>query len=159
MSDAANRLGQILAMILISLGVLFQMRVLLDGRLGVALAYSPAERNRPAWQRGAQALEGSDFASYLEFVRDHVPPDAQVMLPPRTVVSPYAHIYLMQYFLYPRRLHNCGPNEVEACMGRIQTNPEFYILGLRHFPPRDLAEIGKDYVPFNDDIGVFVPSN
>ena len=53
----------------------------------------------------------------MSFVRETTPDDARIILPPRLPRRTTAHVALMQYFLYPRDIHNCGLAEVEACDG------------------------------------------
>jgi len=116
-----------------------------------------AIRDQPAWMRSATLLEGSDFAGYVAFLRQTIPEDARVLLPPRSVYSPMAHVGLMQYFLFPRDIHNCGVNEVEACILRVRESAGTYVLSLQRFPPRELASQTMRYVAFDDGRGVFVP--
>lgn len=113
-------------------------------------------RGMPDWQRAAVFEAGEDFAGYLAFLRSQVPEDSRVILPPSLPEGPFSNIGYMQYFLFPRDIHNCGFGEVEACVLRV-TGHHTYILGLPAFPPRDLAERSKRYVPYRDGFGVFVP--
>lgn len=113
-------------------------------------------RSDSALARAALLLEGDGFDQYVRFARETIPEDARVILPPRLPIRPYAHIGLMQYFLFPRDIHNCGLNEVEECTLRVN-GPNTYILALRDFPPRELAEISKKLVPFDDERGIYAP--
>lgn len=117
-------------------------------------------RYYPAWERAAKLLEiyDKDFGGYIGFVRENVPEDAKVILPPREFGSAFEHIGLMQYFLFPRRIDNCGRNEVEACIKRV-TGPKTYILGLSFFPPRDLAEEYKAFIQYDGNMGIYAPIN
>jgi hypothetical protein len=113
-------------------------------------------RDSPAWERAAYLLEGGRFGGFVSFVRDTTPEDARVILPPQQPPRVTAHVDLMQYFLYPRDIHNCGINEVEACILRV-TGPNTYILSVRGFPPRDLAEESKRLIPYQDELGIYAP--
>ena len=62
----------------------------------------------------------------------------------------------MQFYFFPRKVYNCGPNEAEACMYRARTQ-HTYVLAVPHFPPPDEALKYKDYVAFNDSLGLYVP--
>jgi hypothetical protein len=62
----------------------------------------------------------------------------------------------MQYFLFPRDIHNCGIGEVEACVRRIE-GANTYILALDYFPPRELASQRRVLLPFKDQLGLFGP--
>lgn len=156
-SQLWNRIRSLIVLALLAGAVVYQARIILRGRVEAALEFWSHTKSMPAWQRAAAALEGDEFAEYIGFVRDVVPPTGSVMLPPHSFVGPHSHIGLMQYFLFPREIHNCGRNEVEACIERISEDPEFYVLAVRRFPPRELAEEGKDFVPFDEEDGVFVP--
>ncbi len=113
-------------------------------------------RAQPALIRGGTLLEGRRFAEYLSFVRETVPEDGKVILPPHSSRGPLTNISLVQYFLFPRDIHNCGPNEVDECVLRM-TGANSYFLALKNFPPRELAAQVKRLVPFDDDIGVYAP--
>jgi hypothetical protein len=111
----------------------------------------------PAWQRAAIILEGEEFAGYLEFLRTEIPDDARVILPPRVPFRPVAHVGFMQYFLYPREIHNCGVNEVDACVLRVGGRTT-YIVAVSDFPPPEHAQVTKCFVEFDEAFGVWVPN-
>lgn len=135
---------------------LFQLFVV--GR-GYALPFLEATwsmREKPAWQRAAILQEGEDFAGFVAFLRSQVPEDARVILPPNKPQRPLAHIGFMEYFLFPRDIHNCAENEVDDCILRVAGRNTF-ILGLPDFPPRELAERSKRFIAYHDGYGVFAP--
>ena len=113
-------------------------------------------RALPVWERTATILFGEDTAAFLAFVRDKVPEDGRVILPPRSEGSIYEEVGLMQYFLMPRDIHNCGKNEVRACVQRA-TGEKTYILALYYFPPRDLARETRRQIHYDENRGVFAP--
>ena len=113
-------------------------------------------RALPAWERTAIILHGEEIAGFLGFLRETVPEDARIILPPRMRGTLFEHIGMMQYFLGPRDIHNCGPNEIEACVQRA-TGENTYILAVDYFPPRDLASETRRLISYNDDWGVFAP--
>lgn len=113
-------------------------------------------RENPAWERSATMLGGQDFAQYIRFLRDKTPEDSRIILPPQIPVRPVAHIGLMQYFLFPRDIHNCGIREVDACVLRV-SGPKTFILAVEGFPPRDLAELSKFLIQHEDELGVYAP--
>ena len=78
------------------------------------------------------------------------------MLPPHSILVPYAEVGLMQFYFFPRKVYNCGPNEAQACMYRARTQ-HTYVLAVPHFPPPDEALKYKDYVAFNDSLGLYIP--
>jgi len=108
-------------------------------------------------ERAAVLMEGERFAEFVAFIRANTSEDARIILPPNFPQQPVAHIGLMQYFLYPRDIHNCGVNEVEECVMRV-TGENTYILAVGGFPPPGIAELHKDLIPFDDTRGLYAPS-
>jgi len=145
-----------IVVVLLGLSVLYQEFLDLDGYVAPEIQRLEGFWSLAPWERTALLLEGPEFLDYLRFLRQIVPEDARLILPPRRPPSTFSNIYYAQYYLFPRDLHNCGVNEVEACIERV-TGAHTYIIALGNFPPRDLASKHKIYVAFNDEIGVFVP--
>lgn len=147
----------ILAALVLAIPAALQVRIVwLDyGREWVQRVSQTIEL--PAWKRAAIYLGGQQFADYIEFVRLHAPEDARVILPPREPVATFSNVGFVQYFLFPRDIHNCGINEVEDCIRRVQ-GENTYILGVGYFPPPELASQFKNYLPFDDELGLYVPS-
>ena len=112
-------------------------------------------RDAEAWVRTGTILLGDRTTGHFGFLRESIPEDARVVLPPHSG-GIYDHIGLVQYFLVPRDIINCGPNEVEACVKRVAGKSTF-ILAVGNFPPRDVAEETKRFVEYDDDLGVYVP--
>jgi hypothetical protein len=110
----------------------------------------------PAWERAAVVQEGEDFAGYIAFLRSRIPEHARVILPPNDPPRSVAHMGFMQYYLFPRDIHNCGVNEIDDCILRV-TGKNTYVVGLPDFPPRALAELSKHFIQYKDDLGVFAP--
>ena len=113
-------------------------------------------RDEPAWARTGTILLGERITGHLGFLQDTVPEESRVILPPHSSGGIYEHIGLMQYFLIPRDIVNCGRNEVEACVRRV-TGESTYILAAGNFPPHDLASQAKRYIEYDNDLGVYVP--
>lgn len=151
----ALRLRYVLALVIIS-ALAIQINTLVRSDILPTARSTWNMRQYPAWERSATILGGRDFADYIKFVRDHTPADARIILPPRVPVRPVAHVGLMQYFLFPRDIHNCGIREVEACVRRVRGS-NTYILAVDGFPPRDLAELSKYLIQYEDELGVYAP--
>jgi hypothetical protein len=113
-------------------------------------------RNLDMMQRSAFFFLGPDFQGYIEFLRGNIPEDSKVIIPPHSVYSPFAHVGLMQYFLFPRDIHNCGVDEVEECVQRVQDS-DWYILSVQRFPPKDIASQTKQRIMYDSKLGLFVP--
>jgi hypothetical protein len=115
-------------------------------------------RKATAWQRSALLAEGQDFLEYVAFLRETIPAEAKVVLPPHSAISDwgaYTSVEFMQYFMFPRTVLNCS-DPVDACVQRL-TGPTSYILGLGKFPPPEVASEIKDYLPFDDTKGLWQP--
>jgi hypothetical protein len=112
-------------------------------------------RYKPAWERSA-LLQAGDVAGFVAFLREQVPEDGRLILPPNFPLRPFAHVGYMQYYLFPRDIENCGQGEIEACVRRIG-GAKTYIMALPDFPPRELAQIRLQFIPYRDDMGVFAP--
>ncbi len=110
----------------------------------------------PVWRRTALFLNGEQFADYIGFLRDQVPDDARVILPPRLPLGNFSYVSYIQYYLFPRDIHNCGINEIEACVERVRGSNTF-ILAVDDFPPAALASQHKRLIPFNDHLGLYAP--
>jgi hypothetical protein len=134
----------------------FQLGVVARDYMGPLLGMTWEMRALPAWHRAALVQEGEAFAGLVSFLRDEIPEGARVVLPPTRPERPVAHIGFMQYFLFPRDIHNCGYNEVDDCILRV-VGPNTYVIGLPDFPPRELALRSKRFIQFQDDYGVFAP--
>ena len=144
-----------LATILVAAAAL-QVWLVLDRQVLPGIARFARLHDRPAWERSAVGLNGEEFAAYIGFLRRQIPEDGKVILPPRIPVQAVAHVGLMQYYLFPREIHNCGANEIVACVERA-TGKSTYLMAVRGFPPRDLASKNRQYVSFNEDRGVYLP--
>ncbi len=111
---------------------------------------------QPAWERGARWALGDHFADYVSFVHRLTDDTSSIVLPPHSIIQPYAEVGLMQFYFFPRKVYNCGPNEAAKCMYRARTE-HTYVLAMPHFPPPEEALKYKVYVPFDDKFGLYVP--
>lgn len=109
-----------------------------------------------AIDRSAIFTEGMEFAEYMSFLRDTVPENAKIVMPPHQPVQPLSNAGYVQYFLMPRTIINCGTEEVRECVLRM-TGEYSYIVTAWKFPPKDAAESVKKFIPFKDDLGVYAP--
>ena len=121
-------------------------------------------KSKIAWNlRGFSAIdksailsEGMEFAEYMSFLRDTVPENATVVMPPHQPVQPLSNLGFVHFFLMPRKIINCGSDEVVECVLRM-TGEDYYIVTAWKFPPKDVAESVKKFIPFKDDLGVYGP--
>ena len=147
---------RLVLLILLSAAIAYNASVLISGWPGRIASEVSQSLSLPPWKRAAQNIAGDTFADYIEFVRQNSARDARIVLPPRIPVRPESNISLMQFFLFPRDIINCGLTEVEECVQRI-TGPNSYILGLGDFPPQELAARTRSYIPFDDQLGLYGP--
>ena len=108
-------------------------------------------------ERSALLGRGSDFRDLVLFLRSNIPEDASILLPPGAWNQWYTHVGFMQYFLYPRTIHNCGKNEIPACIARMNPSNTFYIPRFYGFPPPELLDDSWEYIPQSPDFGLYIP--
>lgn len=136
--------------------VVIQVHLLWDKVLSPLAIRVEKIRGYSALERSAILHIGDEFVPYLNFLRDTIPPGGRVILPPHSTRHSFTNFGFAAYFLMPRELLNCGNDEVEACILRM-TGHNSYIPVLSDFPPSEIASQVKRFVPFQDDLGVWVP--
>ncbi len=109
-----------------------------------------------AIERSAILAKGLEFAEYMSFLRETVPENAKVVMPPHEPVQPLSNRGFAEYFLMPRTIINCGSDEVRECVLRM-TGEHSYIVTAWKFPPKDAAESVKKFIPFRNELGVYAP--
>jgi hypothetical protein len=144
--------GVLIALVLIA-GLIYQSAgaaQYLSGRFRNKLL---GNRNLDAFARSADASYGGDFAAYISFLRTSIPEGATVLIPPQSTSGyPVNDLYLMQYFLFPRRIETC-PSD---CGVRI-AEPGTYILAQQDFPYAYLVPASKRLILFSAPLGVYIP--
>lgn len=114
-------------------------------------------QSEPAIERSALFAFGSGFAEYAEFVRQHVPEGATLAIPKESQDAEWGHLGIVQYFMFPRRIIDCPPEEAEACVLRLTGESTFILAPNDLFPPRPAAGQVRIYLPFDDRRGLYVP--
>ena len=142
--------------VVLALAGIYQTSALWRGWAGRSVYSITQVLDMPAWKRAAYFHGGEGFAEFIEFVRENTSPQARIILPPRYPERAESNVGLMQFYLFPRDIHNCGIDEVEACVRRIR-GANSYILALADFPPRALASQTRRYIPFDEERGLFGP--
>jgi len=102
--------------------------------------------------------EGEDFLEFVTFLRDNIPETGKVVLPPHAFLEeagPFTNISFVQYFLFPREVLNCG-EPVDACVLGL-SGPRSYLVRIGGFPPPEAAAAHKEYLPFRNEMGIYVP--
>ncbi len=119
-----------------------------------------------AAERSKILILKKDPASYLKFLNQLIPQNAQVVLPPEKETGDlqrqkwFADQNMMQFFLFPRMILLCDQDINSDCVENLN-NPKSYILAFGNFPPPEFVE-AKQFVPFPASIenikGVYIPS-
>jgi hypothetical protein len=135
---------------------LIQLYLLWGSYLDRMLDKLSAIRGYNAVQRSAIIHEGFEFAGYMDFLSETIPLDAKVILPPHQPPQILDNFGFVEYFLMPRQLHNCGSDEVEACVLRM-TGEDSYIIVAGSFPPAEVARQVKTFIPYKNGLGVYAP--
>ena len=114
-------------------------------------------RGDPPLERSARLAFGDAFADYMRFLREHVPENARLVVPPKAVVPVYGDIGLMQYFLAPRQIVDCpaGP-DLAPCVASMD-GARTYILAIPEFPPTDSVPANKEHWDHGGGFGVYAP--
>jgi hypothetical protein len=111
-----------------------------------------ANRNLDAVIRSADASYGSELAGFISFLRDSIPAQGTVLIPSGQGTSaPLNDLYLMQYFLFPRKIKTCSSD----CAALIK-KPEVYIIAQTDFPPAGLIPAFKQRVTFTETLGLYL---
>jgi hypothetical protein len=113
-------------------------------------------RGNSAIERSAILHEDKQFAEFITFIREMIPEDARVILPPHSTFHVLSNFGFADYFLMPRELHNCGSTEIEGCVLRM-TGARSYFFTAGDFPPPQAAGQVKTFIPFKDGLGVWAP--
>ena len=112
-----------------------------------------ANQKLNAFLRSGDASFGSEFASYLQFLRDQIPEDASVVIPPDQGSQYFLNdLYLMQYFLFPRRIITCQ----QKCDDQLLI-PNTFFISQDKFPSPDTIPNSYRFEPFNETLGLYVP--
>ena len=110
-------------------------------------------RNLDSFTRSADASYGGDFAAYISFLRLSIPDQATVLIPPDPASGyPINDLFLMQYFLFPRKIETCTSD----CDAHI-IEPGTYILSQQGFPPSEMVPTSKRFVIISEPLGLYIP--
>lgn len=111
--------------------------------------------NRDGMWRSAKFANSSNLADYLEFLKQEIPEDAVVIIPPEEVSSwALSDSPAMQFFLAPREIKNCTTIDCGTAF-LDKENTYTLIMGLNRFPG-DIVEGRHDNIRmYNDTWGVF----
>lgn len=141
----------------IGVGILIQTGIIIQHQVLPWERRMRGVREMPAWERGARLSFGDEFADYIGFLRDNIPEESKVIVPPLEVDPSLSNEGLMQYFLFPRTVINCPRIEdAEACLD-LFSGERTYFLYVAGFPPQDKAKRTRDLWLFREYLGVFTP--
>jgi len=115
-------------------------------------------------ERSALFVFGNNGAEFVEFIARSVPLDWPVVMPDGYVE--FSNQNLLQFFLFPRAIVGCpcpsflDADRVGEDCGACLLDPERSVPAIGAFPPAELLEGKKTFIPFpNSDWyhGVYVP--
>ncbi|MFZ5809558.1 MAG: hypothetical protein ACOY16_09800 [Chloroflexota bacterium] len=109
---------------------------------------------KDALWRGAAFQGGERLANYFQFLRAHLPEDAEVVVPDVAGISADKRLStaVAQFYLLPRRVRNCLTVE---CLK--QSLPRAYILYTTHAENQILPDSSGQKYAFDSRWGVYVP--
>ena len=115
--------------------------------------------DQPGPWRSARFAYSANFADYIEFLREEIPEDALVIIPPKNVTTwALADTPTMQFFLAHRRIINCITVDCGSVfIGR--ENTYILIMGLDRFPGAEVRPLVENISMHNDTWGVYGPSD
>lgn len=151
----SKNLRKSLILIALLVMVIFQLKYVIQKDYPIFQSLLMIEEQ--GWERSAVLARRSDFRDLVLFLKSNIPEDAPVLLPPGAWNKWYTHVGFMQYFLYPRTIHNCGVDEVPACISRMNPSNTFHIPRFYGFPPPELLDDSWEYIPQSPDFGLYIP--
>lgn len=138
--------------------VLIQAAIVVTGIALPLYAEVRTVAGRSAFERGARLSFGDAFYEYVRFIRETVPEDGRIVLPPVSVDATYGNMGIMQFFLAPRGIVNCpAEDEIRECL-QLFSGERTYFLAIRQYP--DPADYGgrRNLIPLNDALGLLAPA-
>jgi len=114
-------------------------------------------RGMSALERSARIALGDTYGGFIQFVRDEVPPDAKLVVPAMDVDATFGNVGLMKYLLDHLDIRDCGSGTDDSPCIRSLTGSQSYILRVGDFPQPEDVPLSKEYLPFSDDLGLYVP--
>lgn len=114
--------------------------------------------SQPAYWRSANNNKNQRFANYIKFLKQNIPEDGKVVLPPKGMgPDVVGHLPYMQYFLGPRELINC--TEIKCLADLIESDRYILMLDSKIFIGQGLIEDRSRLVMFDSDWGLVIPPN
>jgi hypothetical protein len=114
-------------------------------------------RESSAEERSGFIAFGRGFSEYVQFLNEHIPENALVVIPKETQGGVFGHVGMMQYYLFPRTIVDCPLEIAEECVLSMRGGNSFILSPNSGFPPRSAADQIKNFISFDGDQGVYVP--
>jgi hypothetical protein len=109
-----------------------------------------------ALERSAYLGFGDDFAKFMSFLRNGVPENGTVVVPPMSADELFGNSALMQYFLYPRMIKRCDNTEnFETCRERY-SGTKIYMLSTSQYNPKSSLLDDASQIPFDETKGLII---
>lgn len=145
------------SILILSLIVISQMMILISSVIPDLVQKIWQARTGSAKWRSASIHLGDDYANYIEFVKTNTPEDALVIIPKEDQVWNFGNVGLMQYHLYPRRIADCPIDSLDECILNLRGTDTYILAPTLTFPPRELADQVKRYLPYDQESGLYLP--
>lgn len=143
--------------LLLGVALVLQLFTLIGSKLAPLRQRILGIQARPMLERSAVLAFGDQFNEYLQFVLDEIPQDALVVIPPRSVDYRWGDVFLMQFYMVPRALSNCpSEQDVPACI-RAHDGERTYFIEIDNYLPESMLLQSKNYKPFDESRGIYVP--
>ncbi|KAA3642990.1 MAG: hypothetical protein DWQ07_20930 [Chloroflexi bacterium] len=146
-----------LFLLALALGTVYQLWIFFQGYQGDITRIWKSAGQHALW-RSANFTINQEAADYIAFVHEHVPPEAQIVLPASdSTPSPLYRTPLMQFYLFPREVLNCIRGD-DGCLSNFsRTDAYILILDPGTFPG-DLTEDNSRLLMHSNALGIYLPA-
>jgi hypothetical protein len=157
-SWGARKWPQVIGIVLLALVILYQFIQVIRVEILPSAKLVLQRYRASANERSALFFAGKNFSEFITFINENVPPEAIVFIPRFEQDELFGHEGIMEFFLFPRKIENCSPNiPVDECILNL-CGKNKYILAVKGFPPQSAALQVKQWVPFDGERGIYIPS-
>lgn len=136
--------------------IVFQLNLVVSQSLDLWRRKVAVHLHDPHVIRGADAALGGEFVRFVESLREVIPADGKVLLPPEPGRFYLTSTGIYQFFLYPRQVHVCRDRLAEPCAGMLRSG-DWYVVATESFPGSNLTDRFQIVrTPFSD-LDILVP--
>jgi hypothetical protein len=99
---------------------------------------------------------GKDVTDYIVFARSLIPDQGTVVIPPEGTAEAISNRFLMQFYFFPRQIHQCTDVAMELCLSSLP-HAETYILACGQTHLGEFLGERFTYHAFKTDCGLYSP--